>query len=161
MAKGCCPDLRCADPGSELPRSSREQVQLVLEVGLVAALLDGQMPEEKQETLVTALRLLPGLREVSDEDVIHLLARAGESTQRGDAWLCDVARGLREPALRRVAFRLAALFCAYDGVIDDKEQGYLNWLSGVFEFGDEETARLFGEATGQGGTVSQVGVQGA
>jgi len=126
---------------------------MVLEVGLVAALLDGQMPEDKQQALVTAMRLLPGLRDLAEEDVIRLLARAGESTHRGDAWLCEVFGGLRNPALRRVAFRLAALFCAYDGVIDDKEQGYLNWLSHAFEFTDDETAQLFAEATGQTGTV--------
>lgn len=126
---------------------------MVLEVGLVAALLDGQMPEDKQQTLVTAVRLLPGLRDLADEDVIHLLAKAGESTRRGDEWLCEVFGGLKNPALRRVAFRLAALLCAYDGVIDDKEQGYLNWLSRAFEFTDDETAQLFAEATGQSGSV--------
>lgn len=130
---------------------------MVVEVGLVAALLDGQMPEDKQQALVTAMRLLPGLRDIADEDVIHLLARAGESTRRGDEWLCEVFGGLKNPALRRVAFRLAALFCAYDGVIDDKEQGYLNWLSHAFEFSDVETAQLFAEATGQSGTVQAIG----
>jgi tellurite resistance protein len=128
---------------------------MVVEVGLVAALLDDQVPKGELDALVKAIRLLPGLREISDDDVNGLIARAGDRTRRGDPWLCEVRYGLTHPALRRVAFRLAALFCAWDGVIDDKEQGYLNWLARTFEFSDEETTRLFMEATGQVGTVSR------
>lgn len=127
---------------------------MVVEVGLVAALLDDQVPKEELATLVKAIRMLPGMRDLTDDDVNALLARAGDRTRKGDAWLCEVRRGLTLPTLRRVAFRLAALFCAWDGVIDDKEQGYLNWLAKTFEFSDEETASLFAEATGQIGTVS-------
>lgn len=127
---------------------------MVVEVGLVAALLDDQVPKEELATLVKAIRLLPGMRDLTDEDVNAVLARAGDRTRKGDAWLCEVRHGLTHPSLRRVAFRLAALFCAWDGVIDDKEQGYLNWLAGTFEFSDEETTSLFAEATGQIGTVS-------
>jgi len=152
-----CPDLRCADPGSYLPASSQQQVEMVVEIGLVAALLDDQVPKEELATLVKAIRLLPGLRDLSDDSVNLLLARAGDRTRKGDAWLCEVRHGLTHPSLRRVAFRLAALFCAWDGVIDDKEQGYLNWLARTFEFSDEETTALFAEATGHLGTVSAQG----
>jgi hypothetical protein len=142
-----CPDLRCTDPEHQLPVSSRDQVQMVVEVGLVAALLDHKLPEEESAALITAIRLLPGLREISDEEVNQLLLRASQRTQRGDSWLCEVSKGLTNPALRRVAFRLASVFCAWDGVIDDNEQGYLNWLASVFELSDDDAMRLFAEAT--------------
>ena len=130
---------------------------MVVEVGLVAALLDNQVPREELDALVKAIRLLPGMRDLSDQEVNGLIARAGARTGRGDPWLCEVRYGLKNPALRRVAFRMAAMFCAWDGVIDDKEQGYLNWLAKTFEFTDQETTQLFSEATGQGGTVTAGG----
>jgi hypothetical protein len=49
---------------------------------------------------------------------------------------------------------MASLFCAWDGVIDDKEQGYLNFLAKAFGFSVTEADRLFAEATGHGGRAS-------
>ncbi len=122
---------------------------MVVEVGLVAAMLDGRIPEGESEALVTAIRLLPGLRELSEGEINLMLVQAGERTQRGDAWLCEVARGLVHPALRRVAFRMAAMFCAWDGVIEDKEQAFLNWLTRTFGFSDDEAMVMFAQATDQ------------
>lgn len=147
--KPCCPDLNCADPDRLLNISTFDQVQLVVEIGLVAAMLDDAIPDGESEALATAIRLLPGLKDSTDHDINALLARAGERTGRGDAWLCEVSCGLRHPGLRRVAFRMAALFCAWDGIIDDKEQGFLNWLAKTFELSDDDAMRLFHEATGQ------------
>jgi tellurite resistance protein len=148
-SKPCCPDLNCADPERVLNISTRDQVQLVVEIGLVAAMLDDAIPDGESEALVTAIRLLPGLKDTTENQINELLARAGERTRRGDAWLCEVAHGLRHPGLRRVAFRMAALFCSWDGVIDEKEQGFLNWLAKTFELTDDDAMRLFHEATGQ------------
>jgi tellurite resistance protein len=142
-----CPDLRCSDPENRLPVSDRDQVEMVVEVGLVAAMLDNEIPAGESKALVTAIRLLPGLRDLGDDQVNALLVRAAARTRRGDDWLREVACGLTDRGLRRVAFRLAALFCAWDGVIDDKEQGYLNWLARVFDLDDDEAMRLFAEAT--------------
>jgi hypothetical protein len=122
---------------------------MVVEIGLVAALLDGKLPEEESTALVTAIRLLPGLRDISDEEVNQMLMRASQRTQKADRWSCHVSKGLTNPALRRVAFRLAAVFCAWDGVIDDNEQGYLNWLASAFELSDDDAMRLFAEATAE------------
>ena len=129
---------------------------MVVEVGLVAALLDDAIPQAESEALVTAIKLLPGLRDLSDEQVNLVLSRAGARTQQGDAWLCEVGNRLTNPGLRRVAFRMASMFCAWDGVIDDKEQGYLNYLAKAFEFSPTEADSLFAEATGHGGTASVV-----
>lgn len=127
---------------------------MVVEVGLVAAMLDDAIPRGESEALVTAIRLLPGLRTLSDEQINLILTRAGQRTQQGDAWLCEVSQRLTHPGLRRVAFRMASMFCAWDGVIDDKEQGYLNFLAKAFELGDEVADALFAEATGHGGRAS-------
>jgi tellurite resistance protein len=151
-----CPDLRSADPEHQLPASDEEQVLMVVEVGLVAAMLDDAIPDSESSALVTAIRLLPGLRNLSDEEVNLVLSRAGTRTREGDSWLCEVSRRLTNPGLRRVAFRMASMFCAWDGVIDDKEQGYLNFLAKVFEFSPGEADALFAQATGHGGRASVV-----
>jgi hypothetical protein len=146
--------LRCADPEHSLPATDEEQVMMVVEVGLVAAMLDGAVPVGESEGLVTAIRLLPGMRSLTEERVNLLLSRAGERTRRGDDWLCDVANRLTNPALRRVAFRMASLFCSWDGVIDDKEQGYLDFLARAFELTPDQAGALFAEATGHSGSAS-------
>lgn len=127
---------------------------MVVEVGLVAAMLDDAVPASESEALVTAIRLLPGMRKLTDEHVNLLLSRAGERTGRGDEWLCEVASRLTNPALRRVAFRMASMFCAWDGVIDDKEQGYLNFLAKAFGLTPDEADALFAEATDHHGSAS-------
>lgn len=127
---------------------------MVVEVGLVAALLDDSIPEAESAALATAIRLLPGLRQISDEQLNLLLSRAGLRTREGDAWLCEVSRRLTNPGLQRVAFRMASMFCAWDGVIDDKEQGYLNFLAKAFGFSVAEADTLFAEATGHRGRAS-------
>jgi len=137
-----------------LPASDEEQVLMVVEVGLVAAMLDDSLPRAESEALVTAIRLLPGLRDLSEEQVNLVLTRAGARTQHGDAWLCEVSHRLTNPGLRRVAFRMASMFCSWDGVIDDKEQGYLNFLAKAFGFSVREADALFAEATGHNGTAS-------
>jgi len=149
-----CPDLRCADPEHSLPATDEEQVLMVVEVGLVAAMLDDAVPAEESEALVTAIRLLPGMRKLTEEQVNLLLTRAGERTRKGDEWLCEVAQRLTNPGLRRVAFRMASMFCAWDGVIDDKEQGYLNFLARAFGLSPEQADALFAEATGHLGSAS-------
>lgn len=157
MTSPCrCPDLRCADPEHVLPATDEEQVLMVVEVGLVAAMMDNAIPESESTALVTAIRMLPGMRNLSDSDVNLVLSRAGTRAQEGDIWLCDVSRRLTHPGLRRVAFRMASMFCAWDGVIDDKEQGYLNFLATVFEFSPAEADALFAQATGQRGSASVV-----
>jgi len=152
-----CPDLLCADPDRVLPTTNEEQVLLVAEVGLVASLLDGQLPEPKAQGVVTAIRLLPGLRGLGEEQVNMLLARAGQRTEGHRQWLCDVACGLTNPALRRVAFRMAAMFCAWDGVLDDREQGYLDFLAQAFGLSAGEAAELFAQATAHMGSVTLLG----
>ena len=127
---------------------------MVVEVGLVAAMLDDAIPHAESEALVTSIRLLPGLRNLSDEQVNLILTRAGERTRHGDLWLCEVAKRLTNPGLRRVAFRMASMFCAWSGVINDKEQGYLNFLAKAFGFSASDADALFAEATGQHGTAS-------
>jgi hypothetical protein len=127
---------------------------MVVEVGLVAAMLDHAIPETESTALVAAIRLLPGLRDLSDEQVNLLLSRAGARTREGDAWLCGIACRLTNPGLRRVAFRMASMFCAWDGIINDEEQGYLNFLAKAFDFSVEEADVLFAQATGNQGTAS-------
>ncbi len=129
---------------------------MVIEVGLVADMLDNAIPLAESEALVTAIRLLPGLRDLSDEQINLILSRAGQRTQQGDTWLCQICHRLTNQGLRRVAFRMASMFCAWDGVIDDKEQDYLNFLAKAFELGDTEADALFAEATGHHGTASIV-----
>lgn len=155
MTSPCsCLDLRCADPEHQLPASDEEQVLMVVEIGLVAAMLDDAIPQGESEALVTSIRLLPGLRNLSDIQVNLILSRAGERTREGDEWLCEVAGRLTNPGLRRVAFRMASMFCSWDGVINDKEQGYLNFLAKAFGLSHGEADALFAEATGQRGTAS-------
>ena len=149
-----CPDLSCADPDGLLPATTEEQVMLVAEVGLVAALLDGRLPEPKSEAVVTAIRMLPGLHRLSEQQVNQLLARAAGRTQGHQQWLCDVACRLTNAPLRRVAFRMAALFCSWDGVLDDREQGYLDFLARTFGLSSAEAAQLFAQATAQVGSVT-------
>ncbi len=149
VTKPCCPDLRCADPDGYLPATEEEQVMLVVEVGLVAALIDRKITREKSDALATAIRLLPGMRRLTDEEVNLLLTRAGRRTSGNEAWMCEVMHRLTHPGLRRVAFRMAAMFCAWDGVIEDEEQGYLDFLARSFQLSQEEASRLFAEATGQ------------
>jgi tellurite resistance protein len=151
-----CPDLGSADFEHALPASDEEQVMMVVEVGLVAALLDGKIPPQESEALVTAIRLLPGLRGLTDEQVNLLLTRAGERTRGGDAWLCEVAHRLINPGLRRVAFRMASMFCSWDGVITEPEQGYLDFLAKAFGFSPELAHQLFAQATGHHGTASLI-----
>ncbi len=129
---------------------------MVVEVGLVAAMLDDAIPSAESQALVTAIRLLPGLGNLSEEQVNLVLSRAGQRTQQGDAWLCEVAGRLTHSGLRRVAFRMASMFCAWDGVIDDKEQGYLNFLAKSFDLSSEQADALFAEATGQRGGASEL-----
>jgi len=62
--------------------------------------------------------------------------------------MCEIAHRLTNPGLRRVAFRMAAMFCAWDGVIEDEEQGYLDFLARAFGLDEAEASRLFAEATG-------------
>lgn len=147
VSKPSCPDLRCADPEGFLPATEEEQVVLVVEVGLVAALLDRKISKEKTEALATAIRLLPGMRRITDDHVNLLLARAGERSQT-ETWMCEIAYRLTHSGLRRVAFRMAAMFCAWDGVIEDQEQGYLDFLARAFGLNPQEASRLFSEATG-------------
>lgn len=128
---------------------------LVVEVGLVAAMLDHRLPKSESDALVTAIRLLPGMRDLSEDQINLLLTRAGDRTRHGDSWLCEVARGLTNQALRRVAFRMAAMFCAWDGVIDEHEQGYLNWLAKAFGLSGDEAHELFEQATGQDDSAQQ------
>jgi hypothetical protein len=151
-----CPDLSCADPDRLLPATPEEQVLLVAEVGLVASLLDGRLPEPKSGAVVTAIRMLPGLGQLSEQQLNQLLARAAERTQGHQQWLCDVACRLTNPPLRRVAFRMAALFCTWDGVLDDREQGYLDFLARTFGLSAEDAAALFAQATAQGGSVTAI-----
>jgi hypothetical protein len=66
----------------------------------------------------------------------------------------SVVHGLTNPALRRVALRMAALFCSWDGEIDDREQGYLDFLAKTFGLSAEEAAELFAQATAEGGGVT-------
>ncbi len=148
ISKPSFPNLRCADPDGVLPATEEEQVVLVVEVGLVAALLDRKISRDKTEALATSIRLLPGMRRITDEQVNLLLARAGQRTSRSDAWMCEVAHRLTHPGLRRVAFRMAAMFCAWDGIIDDEEQGYLDFLARAFGLDAQEASKLFSEATG-------------
>lgn len=148
IPKPSYPNLRCADPDRVLPATEEEQVVLVVEVGLVAALLDRKINREKTEALGTAIRLLPGLKAITDDHVNLLLARAGQRTTQSEAWMCEIAHRLTHPGLRRVAFRMAAMFCAWDGVIDDQEQGYLDFLARAFSLDPEEASKLFAEATG-------------
>lgn len=131
--------------------SDEQQVMMVVEVGLVAAMLDDAIPEDESAALATAIRLLPGLRGISDEQLNVLLSIAGQRTSHGDAWLCEVSMRLTHPALRRVAFRMASMFCAWDGVIDEKEQGYLDFLAKAFGYSPAQASALFAQATGNYG----------
>ena len=121
---------------------------MVAEVGLVAAMLDGTISPLKVDALATAFRLLPGMSKLSDSEVTMLIAQAGARTQGGQDWLCEVAHRIRTTALRRVAFRMAAMFCAWDGVLEQREQEYLYALACAFNFADNVTASLFEQATG-------------
>ena len=123
-------------------------MRLVAEVGLVAALLDKKISREKTDALVTAIRLLPGLKTLTEEQVNVLLANAGHRTGTGETWMCEIAHRLTIPGLRRVAFRMAAMFCSWDGIIDDDEQGYLDFLARAFAFSPDQASLLFAEATG-------------
>lgn len=136
--------------------SDEQQVMMVVEVGLVAAMLDDAIPEDESAALATAIRLLPGLRGISDEQLNVLLSIAGQRTSHGDAWLCEVSMRLTHPALRRVAFRMASMFCAWDGVIDEKEQGYLDFLAKAFGYSPAEASALFAQATGNYGDAQAI-----
>ena len=146
------------DPDAVVAVSEEEQVLLVVEVGLVGALLDDSIPEGEARALATAIRLLPGLRDLTDEQLNIVLSRAGHRASQGDTWLCEVATKLTHPGLRRVAFRMASMFCAWDGTIDDKEQGYLDFLANAFGYSVAEADSLFAQATGQFGTASSLSV---
>jgi hypothetical protein len=139
-----------------LHATEEEQVLLVVEIGIAAALLDEHLSTEKSEAVVTAIRLLPGLAALSDQQLTLLLVRAAERTSAGNTWLAKTACALTSPALRRVAFRMAALFCAWDGVIDDREQGYLDFLARALGFSELAADELFAQATDQAGAVAQL-----
>lgn len=121
---------------------------MVAEVGLVAAMLDGRIGQQKMAALATAIRLLPGLSRLSESELNLLIARTGARTQKGLDWLCEVAHRIRSQALKRVAFRLAALMCVWSGTLDARQQEFLITLASGFGFSDAAAAALFTAATG-------------
>ncbi len=143
-----CEELFCADPARFPLADEQEQVMMVAEVGTVAAMLDGTISPQKVDLLTTTLRLLPGWSGMTDSEVSMMLARTGARTEQGRRWLCEVTHRIRLTALRRVAFRMAAMFCAWDGVLSEREQEYLYALACSFDFSEPETAELFEQATG-------------
>ena len=143
-----CPELKCADPDCRSIVSEREQVVLVAEIGLVAAALDEQQLTEKATVVANAMRLLPGMSKLSDSELNVLLARVGARSQDGQRWLCEATNGIRVPALRRLAFRMAAMFAAWQGKLEEPAQEYLSAVATAFNFSDAEAERLFSQATG-------------
>lgn len=121
---------------------------LVAEIGLVAAALEEEQLTDKAIAVSTAMRLLPGMSELSDSQLNLLMARAGARSERGERWLCETTRAIRVPALRRLAFRMAAMFCAWHGDLATAGQEYLSAIATAFNFSDDEAERLFSQATG-------------
>lgn len=151
MASRCqcpCNELRCVDPASFGDASEQEQVLLVAELGLVAATLDGSIGPSKTDALATALRLLPGMRGLTDSEINMIIARTGVRSQDGQRWLCETTNSIRSSPLRRLAFRMASLFSIWGGELGDPQQDYLLALACAFNFSDDEAARLFSRATG-------------
>lgn len=143
-----CTELHCADPSCRKAVSEQEQIVLVAEIGLVAAALDAHQLTDKATAVATALRLLPGMSGLSDSELNLIMARAGARSQDGQRWLCDTTNSIRIPALRRLAFRMAAMFAAWQGALARPAQEYLSALATAFNFSDAEAASLFAQATG-------------
>lgn len=121
---------------------------LVAELGLVAAALDAAQLPDKATAVATAMRMLPGMGALSDSEIHMIMARAGARSQEGERWLCETTNGIRVPALRRLAFRMAAMFSAWRGDLGKPAQEYLTAIAAAFNFTDDEAARLFSQATG-------------
>jgi hypothetical protein len=128
--------------------SEQEQVVLVAEIGLVAAALDDQQLTEKATMVAEAMRLLPGMSQLSDSELNVIMARVGARSQDGQRWLCEATNGIRVPALRRLAFRMASMFAAWRGDLAKPAQEYLSAVATAFNFTDAEAERLFSQATG-------------
>jgi hypothetical protein len=143
-----CDALRCVDPSRFAVASDAEQVVLVAEIGCVAFALGGNYSRQSTKLLATALRLLPGMRELDEPGIDRLLGRTAEQSERGAAWLCEATHRIRSQPLKRVAFRLAVLLCTHGGPPDARQQEYLLALACGFGFADEDAAALLGQATG-------------
>jgi hypothetical protein len=138
--------------------TEQEQVVMVAEIGLVAAALDEQRLTEKATVVATAMRMLPGMRKLSDSEINMLMARVGARSQDGQRWLCETTNGIRIPALRRVAFRMAAMLSAWQGELGTTAQEYLSAVATAFNFTDAEAAELFNQATGSELLLAGAGV---
>jgi hypothetical protein len=128
-----------------------EQVELVAQIGLVAAALNGGLTPTKSQVLGHAVRLLPGMRGLSERGIDALVASTADRTERGPQWLCETTHRIRSEPLRRLAFRLATLLCVGDEGLDEQQQGYLTALASGFGFSDREVERLVVQALGLSG----------
>ena len=143
-----CAEMHCADPGSLPVASEEEQVLMVAEIGLVAAALGGAPGADQADAIATAIRLLPGMGQLTESQINAIMAQAGVRTQHGRRWLCEATNGIRSPALRRLAFRMASMFSAWHGDLGERQQEYLSAIAAAFNFSEGEAAKLFSQATG-------------
>jgi len=145
-----CDALTCAHPERFAPASEQEQVELVAEIACVASALSGRFALDRGRLLLSALRLLPGLRHLDGPGLDRLLARAVAHSERGVAWLCESAHRIRSAPLRRVGFRLAAMLSVDDeGLIAELPQELLLVLASGFGFDAPAALSLLEQATGR------------
>ncbi len=144
-----CDELRCADPARFRAASEAEQVGLVAEIGCVALALGGESSPRRARLLQRALRLLPGMGQLTEPALDRLLSRAAAHSAEGGVWLCEATHRIRSPALKRVAFRLAVLLCAAEeGAPNAMQEELLLALACGFGFNERETTELVVRAAG-------------
>lgn len=128
----------------------KEQAKIVAELGVWAAIVDGDFDEETElAALVAAVSLIPGLEDWGVDQVAAMIEELNENyAEEGkpEERVLEIVQALTDPHLQRCAYQLAALCTAADGGFTEEESEFLQGLQEAFEIPDDVAAKLVNEA---------------
>lgn len=128
------------------PEDPEQQTDALIETAVLMAAADGEIAEPELQHLVTTVWYTTS----TQADEAHVRAMVAELMRRlhEDGWearIASVAFRLRDPELRRNAYRLAAGVSFVDGEVQPDEERLFALLARAFEIPTDEASRLLTE----------------
>jgi tellurite resistance protein len=130
---------------------SEDQPGLVAELGLWAAMSDGDIEDREITQVVEIIRQLPGQAGFTTTTARQILQRILDSIStenRAVARIKHVTAQLQTPDLRRLAYQLAVVCTAQDRMFTETESDFLEGLRESFGLDAAEAKRLIDEVIG-------------
>lgn len=123
----------------------RQQPQLVAELALWSAMVDGHLGGPELDVVAGVLRQIPTLEHFGAPDVLQMLGDMSTRYSDADAIanrMNEVAAAIVDPQLQRVSYALALMCASSDGHFSDLEASFLADLQTTFRISDAEAKQL-------------------